>query len=199
MARPLGRGRPGGPGEVGGQLPDVTGIRDRLSPEAVRVALLPEEARVALNQALERKCLRLRQLERLRLLRVTVGAEVVDRLRARPVGALAAVSVANDERCPVQVVGGEVGAEVRAVPEDRAVLHQPVAEEEPLPGLHVRACKDHPPAWVDDAHRDRRLRLVRAIGEEAEDEEAEQEDERRRLHPPPGDEQRPALFLNAHP
>jgi hypothetical protein len=84
------------------------------------------------------------------------------------------------------------------VPEDRAVLHEAVAEEQLLPRPYIGAREDLAAAGVDDTDRNGRLGLVRPIGEEPEHEEAEQEHERNRLYPAAGDEQRPALRRKAH-
>ena len=105
--------------------------------------------------------------------RVAVRPEVFDRAGACHVQALAAVAIADVERGTVQIVGRVVGAEVGAVPEDRAVLHQPVAQEQLLSRLHVRSGEDLAAARVDYPHRDRRLRLVAAVGEQPEHEEPE--------------------------
>ncbi len=39
----------------------------------------------------------------------------------------------------MQVLSGEIGPEVGAVPEDRAQLHEPVLLEQVLPGHHIVA------------------------------------------------------------
>jgi hypothetical protein len=57
----------------------------------------------------------------------------------------------------VQVVGGEVRPEVGTVPEDRAVLHEAVAEEELLPRCDVRARVQLAAGGVDNTGGDRRL------------------------------------------
>jgi hypothetical protein len=198
VSRPFRRGGPGRPREVGGQLLDLVRVRDRLTPEPVRVAVRSEEPRVVLLQPAESCRLCTGQLERPRLLRVPVRPEVVGRPRPRNVRALAAVPVTHEERSPVEIVGCEIRAEVGAVPEDRPVLHEAVAEKELLTGADVGAREDFATGGVDDANGNRRLGLVRPVRHQPEHEEAEEQDEGNGLHPPAGDEKRPALLGNGH-
>jgi hypothetical protein len=128
---------------------------------------------------------------------VAVAAKVVDGREARPVGAGAAVALSDGERGSVEVIGSEVGPQIRAVAEDRAVLHQPVAQEELLAVADVRTCKDGLARRIDDARRNRGLGLIRAIGEQAEDEEAGEDNEDDRLQPALRDEQRPPSGMPA--
>ena len=67
--------------------------------------------------------------------------------------------------------------------EDRPVLHEPVVQEDLLALADVLAREEDVPLPVDDPLGDGRLRLVGAVGEQAEDEEAEQDDERDGLEP----------------
>ena len=85
----------------------------------------------------------------------------------------------------MQVVGGEVRPEVGAVAEDRAVLHQPVLQEELLAGADVVAGEQRLSGRVDDAVGDRRVGGVGAVGEEAEHRESDQHHQRSDLHPGP--------------
>ena len=91
----------------------------------------------------------------------------------------------------MQIVGGEVGAEVGAVTEDRAVLHEPVVEKDLLPGADVVTREDHPAAGIHDPIGNRRVGLVGAVGEKDQDEEPGDEDESRDLQPGSGDQQLP--------
>ena len=75
--------------------------------------------------------------------------------------------------------------------EDRAVLHQPVVEEDLLALADVGARVENLALRVDDALRRRRLGLVGAVGQQAEHEEAEQDHEQDGLHPSLRDQQRP--------
>ena len=75
------------------------------------------------------------------------------------------------------------------MPEDRAVLHEPVLEEDLLALADVVAREDDLPAGIDDALGDRRVGLVGAVGEQDEDEEAGEEDEPGDLDPRTRDEQ----------
>ena len=94
--------------------------------------------------------LRRGQRERAGALVVAVGAEVLDRAAHRAVRARSAVRGAHEVRCAAQIVGGVVRAQVCAVPEDRAVLHQPVVQEDLLAGLHISGRVEHRPRWIDD-------------------------------------------------
>jgi hypothetical protein len=89
--------------------------------------------------------------------------------------------VADRVRGSAQVVGGEVRPEVGAVAKDRAVLHQAVAEEDLLALADVVAGVDRRAARIDCLPGDRRIGLIGAIGQQAEDEEPDQDDERRDL------------------
>jgi hypothetical protein len=142
--------------------------------------------------------LRLGVRERLRLLVVPVRLKVGDRLFARPVRSLTAVLALHGLRGAVEVVGRVVGSQVRAVAEDRAVLHQAVVEEDPLSVADVLALEQRLPGRIDDAIGDRRVGAVGAIREQAEDEEADQEDDDRGLDPGPGDRQLPSLCPLRH-
>jgi hypothetical protein len=95
----------------------------------------------------------------------------------------------------VQIVVGEVRAEVGAVAEDRAVLHEAVAKEGPLAVADVLVGEEGPAGGVDDPLGDRRVTRVGAVGEQAEDEEPAQEDDDRRLKPTFGNDQGALLGL----
>jgi DNA-binding CsgD family transcriptional regulator len=133
------------------------------------------------------------ECERVALVVEPVLLEVLDRARARPVGVGPPVLALHQERGAVEVVRGVVGPEVRAVAEDRAVLHKPVAQEEVLALRDVGPREDLGSPLVDDPRRHRRLRRVRPVREQPQHEEAEEEYEHSRLHPPLRDEERPAL------
>ena len=83
----------------------------------------------------------------------------------------------------MQVIGGEVGPEVGAVTEDRAVLHEAVVQKDLLARADVVPGKEHPAAGIHHAVRDRRIRLVGQIGQQAEDEETDNDDQARDLQP----------------
>ena len=98
-------------------------------------------------------------------------------VRARPRRPSAAPPYARRtmSRRAAQVVGRVVGPEVGAVAERRAVLHQPVVQEHLLALGDVAAGVHAPPARVDAPVGHRRLRHVRAVGQQAEDEEPDQD------------------------
>ena len=73
----------------------------------------------------------------------------------------------------VQVIRRVVGAEVGAMAEDRAVLHEPVVQEDLLPFADVLASEKRLALRVHDPIGDRRVGAVGAVCEQAEDEEAE--------------------------
>jgi hypothetical protein len=72
---------------------------------------------------------------------------------------------------------------------DRAVLHQAVAEKDPLTVADVLTSEEDAARLVDHPLGDRRVGRISAVGQEPEDEEAEQEDDYRRLKPDLGDDQ----------
>ena len=94
----------------------------------------------------------------------------------------------GDLRRAVQVVGGEVRPEIGAVAEARAVLHQALAQEQLLPGDHVRTGVDDLSGGRQDPPSDRRVRRVSAIPEKAQDRQTTQQDQSRDLHPHPGNQ-----------
>ena len=107
---------------------------------------------------------------------------------------------APDEiRGTAQVVGGEVGPEVRAVTKRGAVLHEPVVQEDLLALLNVPAGVEDPALRIDDPLRNRRVRHVRAIREQPEDEEPAHDNQKRGLDPHSRDQQTPAFFAHALP
>jgi hypothetical protein len=142
-----------------------------------------EEVAVVGDEPSEGGGLGLAERERVRLLVVAVGAQVFDRQLHGRVRLCSTEGLADALRGTTQVVGGVVGAEVGAVPEDRSVLHDPVLEKDPLALAHVPAREEDLAAVVDDPRRNRRLRLVGAVGKEAEDEEADEDDQGDSLDP----------------
>ena len=73
--------------------------------------------------------------------------------------------------------------------ERRPVLHQAVVQEHLLALGDVTAGEQHLAALVDDTRRHRRMLLVLAVGEQAEDEEPDQDHQDDRLHPRTRDQQ----------
>ena len=109
-----------------------SGVVDRIGAQPQLGGRVAEVVGVVALELLERARLRVRVGECVGVRVVAVRLEVGDRLLARAVRAGAAVVVLDRERGAVQVVGRVVGPEVGAVAEDRAVLHQPVVEEDLL-------------------------------------------------------------------
>ena len=197
LARALGRSRPRRPGEECGQLPQLRAVGDRLGPQAAPGRRVREEARVVADELPERVSLRRAERERAAPLVVAVGPEVLDRPAGGRVRPRAAVAALDEVRRAAQVIGGEVGAQVRAVAEHGAVLHEPVVQEDLLALADVRAGVEHRALRVDDTLGHRRLGHVGAIGEQPEDEEAEEDDQRDGLDPALGHEQCPPLAAHA--
>ena len=139
------------------------------------------------------------QLELAARLVVAIGPEVRDRAPRRGVGALPAVAAPHLLRGAPQVVGGVVGTEIGAVAEHRAVLHEPVVEEDLLAALDVALGVEDLALGVDHALGNRRLGLIGAVREQAKDEEADQHDEDDGLHPGLRNEQAPAFSGHASP
>ncbi len=199
MSWPAGGGSPGRPAEEGGQLVGLLRVVDRIRPQPLLGRRIGEVVAVVSLELGEGVGLRPGVLERVRLGVVAVRLEVGDRLLACPVGARAAVLALDRERRPMEVVGGVVGAEVGAVAEDRAVLHQAVVEEDPLPVADLVAGEHRLPGRVDDAIGDRRVGAVGPVRQQAEDEEPEQEDDDRGLNPDLRDQESAPLAFFRHP
>ena len=189
VARALGRRRPRRPPEEGRELREVTAIGDRLLAQAVLRRGLGEEAAVVADEPAVRLGLSGGQGQRAGALVVAIRAEVLDGPPRRRVRPAAAVGARDEVRGAAQVVRRVVRAEVGAVPEHRAVLHEAVVQEDLLTLAHVPCGVEHPATGIDDAVGRRRLGLVGAVGQEAQHEEAEQDHQRRRLHPALRDQQ----------
>ena len=188
LVRTQRRAGPRRPGEVRGELLDLGGVGDRLRKQALRGAVRTEVAGVVGDQLVERSRLHIGVGERVGVRVVPVGLEVGYHLVARGSGGVTAVLPGGDLRRAVQVVGGEVRPEVGAVAEDRAVLHQALAQEQLLPGDHVRTGVNDLSGGRQDPPSDRRVRRVSAIPEKTQDRQTTQQDQSRDLHPHPGNQ-----------
>ena len=89
----------------------------------------------------------------------------------------------------MEVVGREVRAEIGAVAEDRAVLHQPITQKDFLAGHDVRPREENLSARIDDLSRDGRLIRIGPVGEHAENQKAAQHHDHNCLNPALCDEQ----------
>ena len=199
MPRSIRRRGPGRPREESRQLAQLHTIGDRVAAQAVHGRRLREEPAVVRDEAAEGVGLRGRQRQRLRRLVVAVGAQVRDRLAPGRIRRGSAMRAPDEIRGAAQVVGGEVGPEVRAVTKRGAVLHQPVVQEDLLALLDVPAGVEDPALRIDDSLRNRRVRHVRAVGQQPEDEEPAHDHQQRRLDPHSGNQQTPAFFGHALP
>ena len=94
-------------------------------------------------------------------------------LRVRLAVTLPGERVARDLGQAVQVLGAVVGAEVRAVAPERAVLHEAVLEEDLLPVLDVLPREERRPGRVGHPLGDRRRVRVGQDGDQREHGEAE--------------------------
>jgi hypothetical protein len=90
----------------------------------------------------------------------------------------------------VQVIGGEIRSEIRAVAVDRAVLHQAEGQKRLLPSPDIVAGEDSPPRFGDDAARDGRTFLVDTNRQVPQNREAHDERQDNGLEPARGDQHR---------
>src|SRR6266540_3755529 len=79
----------------------------------------------------------------------------------------------------------------------RAVLHESVVKEHLLAALDIPLGIEHASGRIDDPLRDRRLRLVGAVGEQPKNEKAEKDHQYDGLEPSPRNEQRPTISSHA--
>ena len=153
-AGPVGHRRPGGPGEEGRELAQFLGVLDELRRQAAVPFGRDEILFPAADLALERRRLDRHEYERTRggviSVRFQHCSHRAGERAALGVGELverSMVSFLGEGRLrirdePVQVVGREVGAQVRAVAPDRPVLHQAVLQKDLLPGPDIVAGED---------------------------------------------------------
>ena len=173
--------------EERGEVVQLVGVAHDAGAQAgVRAWLRERRAQVRLH-VLERTGLRAADGELAGRRFVAVGPEVG--VGARPALGLGLPVLPRDEhrRAP-QIIGGVVGAEIAAVPEDRAVLHETILEEELLALEDVLPRVQQAPIGEDHALRDRGMVGVGLVGEHAQDREAGQEDDDRGLEPAARDE-----------
>ena len=83
----------------------------------------------------------------------------------------------------MQVIGGEIGTEIGAVPIDRTVLHQSIGEEQFLPVADVFACEQRVAPLGDDFRWNRRVLLINADREIPQDGKADEKRQHHGLHP----------------
>ncbi len=95
----------------------------------------------------------------------------------------AAVVLLHLQGLPVQVVGGEIGTEVRSVAVDRAILHQAIGQEQLLAKEDVLAGEDGLLRLGNHSARDRGVVLVHAQRQVAQHREPEDEREDHPLEP----------------
>ena len=83
----------------------------------------------------------------------------------------------------MEIVGGEIRAEIGSVAEDRAVLHKAIAQEHPLALNHVLVGKEHFTSLPYCSRRNRWFVFVRSVGEKTQDEKAKNHNDGDRLNP----------------
>ena len=65
----------------------------------------------------------------------------------------------------MEIVGGEIRTEIGSVSEDRAVLHETVAEKHSLAVNHVLAGEEYLASLPHSSRRNRWFIFVRSVGE----------------------------------
>lgn len=78
----------------------------------------------------------------------------------------------DDQSGAMEIVCGEIRAEIRAMPEDGTVFHESVTQKDFLTGNYIRSRKEDLSAGSDDLQRDWWLVGVCSIGQDAEDKKA---------------------------
>ena len=167
------RRRPGRPAEEGGQLLDLLRIGNRVRAQPELRRWVAEVVLVVAPQPFECPGLSGAVGDRVGRRVVAIGLEVVDRPLLGAIDAFTPVLVLHRQRRPVQVIVGEVRAEVGAVAEYRPVLHQPVVKEDLLAGADVTSGEQNPAGGIDEPCRNRRVVLIGLVGQDPEDQEPE--------------------------
>ena len=197
VAGTCGGGGPCRPTEEGGELADLFGVVDDAGPKAEFGGGFTEERGVVGAILLESLYLGVGVDEDAAGLVVAIGLEVLDGLAARDVGVAAAVGFNARERGAMEILGGKVGAKIRAMSEDGAIFHQAVSQKDALPGHDVGARKEDGAGLAFHDFGNGRLIVIGVVGEYAHNEEADDEDDGRGLNPAVGDHQRP-FFVELH-
>ena len=182
LARAI-RGRdPGRPGEVRRQRMHRLG-RDGGTAEPGLALRRPEPAPVFVFDLRERRGLRGGERQDVAARVEAVRLEVLDDAGSRVGASIVAI---HRGAGALDVVGGEVRAEIGAVPEDRPVLHETVLPEHQLSLLDVLPREQGRAVGRDGDPGDRGMLGVDAVGEVAEDSESDDEGENGDLDPGPG-------------
>ncbi len=84
----------------------------------------------------------------------------------------------------MEVLGREIGPQVGAVAEDRAMLHQAVLAKHVLPGLNIAPREDRLSGFVHDVGRHGRMLRVNLVGHQPQHGESHEEGENGGLGPP---------------
>src|SRR5579871_1713984 len=92
----------------------------------------------------------------------------------------------------MEIVGGEIRAQISAMAKNRAIFHESVAQKHFLTGDDIRSREENSSGWIDNARGDRRLVGVGSIGEHTEDQKTTNDHNHDRLNPAVRDQQRTA-------
>jgi hypothetical protein len=186
--RAQGRSGPSRPTEERGQLPNLFRIGDGKGAQSVLAAAGSQEVRIVSIELL--KCFRLCRAigQSSRDAVVAIRFEIGNRPLLGCLRRWAAIVVNGDEGCAMKIVRREIGPEIGAMSEDRAVFHQPAAEKDLLAGCYIASGKENLAARINHLRRNRGLVGVGPIGEDAENQKAAQEYDHNGLNPALGDE-----------
>src|SRR5579863_6524383 len=126
---------------------------------------------------------------------VSVALEIRYRLLFCPVRLRTSIVVRHQKSSAMEIIRGEVRAQICAMAKNRAVLHQAVTQENFLAMNHVGARKDYAPGRVHNLSGDWRFVRVGSVGKETQNQEAQEKDNRDGLNPASSDEKFPLRVL----
>ncbi len=89
----------------------------------------------------------------------------------------------------MEVIGSEIGAQVRPVSEHGTVFHEAVSKKDLLATQDIGAGENEAAGRIDGPKRNRGLTGICPVGEQSENEKSKHQDDDDRLHPSLGDEQ----------
>ena len=182
-AGPRGRSRPRRPAEKCGQLADLLRISDGIGTKAELRGRIAEERCIVCAALLESMTLSIGVGQRSGCGVITICLEILDRPVSRRIGVRSAVEIDARKCGAMKIFSREIRSQISAMPEDRAVLHQAVAQEDLLSRQNIRAGKQNSPCWVLDRLGNGRLVRVGVIGEDSHDQETDQQDDSCSLKP----------------
>ncbi len=200
---------PGGPGEVGREVPQLTFVLDELRGQAHGGLVAGEVGLPLRNLGAVGRRLHIREAQgvRPRVIAVLLGlrGQQGTDLQGLPLAKILespaipglGQDITTNLRLAVEVLGGVVGPQVGAVAPEGAVLHEAVLEEDLLAVLDVLTREEHLAGLPHDPGRDGRRACV-GLGRDP-DQQAEAEDHHEDDGlPPAGGEGRGILVGTAH-